>query len=234
MMRAWVFLLCVLVTTGCAWAQAAQPAAAGAPAAPPASPYSATVPVAGTSDAQRSAAIAAALTVVLQQTSPGFTPSTDMLSSASGYVRDFHYRRAASGAGLELEVDFDPGAIGRLVAQGGGGAGAPATAGAGATPSAPAGTAGVSGTAATSGIGTLWVNGLDSTHAFASLMSLLRGNDQLHDVVPIGARDDGVLLQVGYSAPLATVIAALEASNGHLAQAAQAHPGADASLQWNP
>ena len=233
MMRAWMFLLCVLVTTGCAWAQVAQPTAAGAPAGPQASPYSATVPVAGTSDAQRSAAIAAALTVVLQQTSPGFTPSTDMLSSASGYVRDFHYRRAVSGAGLELEVDFDPGAIGRLVAQGGG-AGAPATAGAGAIPSAPAAAAGASGTAATSGTGTLWVSGLDSTHAFASLMSLLRGDDQLHDVVPIGARGDGVLLQVGYSAPLATVIAALEAPNGHLAQAAQAYPGADASLQWHP
>jgi hypothetical protein len=65
-------------------------------------------------------------------------------------------------------------------------------------------------------------------------LSLLRGDDQLHDVVPVGASGDGVLLQVGYSAPLATVIAALEAPNGHLAQAAQAHPGADASLQWTP
>jgi hypothetical protein len=234
MMRASVFLLCVLGASGGAWAQAAQPPVAGAPAAPQSSPYSATVPVAGTSDAQRSAAIAAALTVVLQQTSPGFTPSADMLTNASGYVRDFHYRRAASGAGLELQVDFDPGAIGRLVAQGGG-AGAPATAGAnGAASPATAGSAGAAGTAAASGTGKLWVGGLDSTHAFASLMSLLRGDDQLHDVVPIGARGDGVLLQVGYSAPLATVIAALEAPNGHLAQAAQAHPGADASLQWTP
>jgi hypothetical protein len=234
MMRASVFLLCVLGASGGAWAQAAQPPVAGAPEAPQSSPYSATVPVAGTSDAQRSAAIAAALTVVLQQTSPGFTPSADMLTNASGYVRDFHYRRAASGAGLELQVDFDPGAIGRLVAQGGG-AGAPATAGAnGAASPATAGSAGASGTAAASGTGKFWVGGLDSTHAFASLMSLLRGDDQLHDVVPIGARGDGVLLQVGYSAPLATVIAALEAPNGHLAQAAQAHPGADASLQWTP
>jgi len=191
--------------------------------------------VAGTSDEQRSAAIAAALTQVLQQNSPGFTPSADMLANASGYVRNYHYRRAASGAGLELQVDFDPGAIGRLVAQGGG---APATAGStaasGAASSATPGGAGASGTAAASGTGMLWVAGLDSTHAFASLMSLLRGDDQLHDVVPVGANGDGVLLQVGYSAPLATVIAALEAPNGHLAQAAQAHPGADASLQWTP
>lgn len=232
MLRASMFLMCVLGVAGGAWAQAAPPPAANAPAAPQASPYSATVPVAGTSDAQRSAAIAAALTVVLQQNSPGFTPSADMLTNASGYVRNFHYRRAASGTGLELQVDFDPGAIGRLIAQGGGTPLAAGTATAnGAPSSAPAGSAG---TAAASGTGLLWVGGLDSTHAFAALMSLLRGDDQLHDVVPVGANGDGVLLQVGYSAPLATVIAGLEAPNGHLAQAAQAHPGVDASLQWTP
>ena len=232
MMRASVFLLCVLGAAGGAWAQAAPPPVAGAPAAPQSSPYSATVSVAGTSDAQRNAAIAAALTAVLQQTSPGFTPSADMLTNASGYVRNFHYRRAASGAGLELQVDFDPGAISRLVAQGGG---TPATAGATAANGvASSATAGAPGAGPANGTGMLWVGGLDSTHAFASLISLLRGDDQLHDVVPVGASGDGVLLQVGYSAPLATVIAALEAPNGHLAQAAQAHPGADASLQWTP
>lgn len=228
MMRASVFLLCLLGAVGGAWAQAAPQPPAGGPAATQAGPYSATVPVAGTSDAQRSAAIAAALTTVLQQTSPGLTPSADMLSNASGYVRDFHYRRAATGAGLDLQVDFDPGAIGRLVAQGGGDAGATAGAANGAPSAASAGTVAASGT------GTFWVGGLESTHAFASLMSLLRGDDQLHDVVPIGASDDGVLLQVGYNAPLVTVIAALEAPNGHLAQAAQPHPGVDASLQWTP
>jgi hypothetical protein len=232
MMRASVFLLCVLGASAGAWAQAAPPLAAGA-ATPQTSPYSATVPVAGTSDAQRSAAIAAALAVVLLQASPGFAPSADMLANASGYVRGYHYRRAASGAGLELQVDFDPGAVGRLVAQGGGGA--PATAATTATSgAASSATAGAPGAVPASGTGMLWVGGLDSTHAFASLMSLLRGDDQLHDVVPIGASGGGVLLQVGYSAPLATVIAALEAPNGHLAQAAQAHPGADASLRWNP
>ena len=229
MMRASVFLLCVLGAAG-AWAQATPPPAAGATAMPQTSPWSATVPVAGTSDAQRSAAIAAALTQVLQQVAPGFTASPDLLANASGYVRDYHYRRAAAGAGLELQVDFDPGAVGQLVAQGGGGA--PATAGAAApagasSSSAPAG-------AAASGTAMLWVGGVDGTHAFASLMSMLRGDDALHDVVPVGASGDGLLLQVGYSAPLAAVLAALETPNGHLAQAAQAHPGADASLQWTP
>lgn len=232
MMRVSVLLLCVLGASGVAWAQAAPPPAAGAAGVPQVSPFSATVPVAGTSDAQRSAAIAAALAVVLQQASPGFTPGPEMLADASGYVRDYHYRRAASGVGLELQVDFDPGAIGRLVVQGGG---APAMPGAaGADGAAPAASAGAPGAAPASGTGMLWVGGVASTHAFASLISLLRGDDQLHDVVPVGASGDGVLLQVGYSAPLATVIAALEVPNGHLAQAAQAHPGADASLQWTP
>jgi hypothetical protein len=231
MLRASLFLLCGLGIAGGAWAQAAPPPAAGIPVAPQASPYSATVPVAGTSDAQRSTAIVVALTVVLQQTSPRFTPSADMLANASGYVRDYRYRRAAAGAGLELQVDFDPGAIGRLVAQGGG-TGAPAAAG-GAAPAGASSSASAGATAA-SGTAIFWIGGLDSTHAFATLMSLLRSDDQLHDVVPVGARDDGVLLQVGYSAPLATVVATLEAPNGHLAQARQAHPGADASLQWTP
>lgn len=229
MMRISVFLVGLLVIGG-AWAQAAPPTAA--PATTPASPYSATVPVAGTSDDQRSAAIAAALTQVLQQASPGFAPSPGMLTNASGYVRDYHYRRAASGTGLELQVDFDPGAVGRLVAQGGSASPATGATAANVAPSSAA--AGATGGAPASGTGTLWVGGLDSTHAFAALMSLLRNDDQLHDVVPVGANDDGVLLQVGYSAPLATVITALEAPNGHLAQAAQAHPGADASLQWTP
>ena len=228
MMRISVFLVGLLAIAGGAWAQAMPPPAA--PAAAPASPYSATVPVAGTSDDQRSAAIAAALTQVLQQVSPGFTPSPDMLANASGYVRDYHYRRAASGTGLELQVDFDPGAVGRLVAQGSAPPATGATAANGAPSSSIASAPGVP----ASGTGTLWVGGLDSTHAFAALLSLLRNDDQLHDVVPVGANGDGVLLQVGYSAPLATVITALEAPNGHLAQAAHAHPGADASLQWTP
>ena len=231
MLRISLSLLLALGMAAAAFAQTPPPATEAPQPAAPANPYSATVPVAGTSDAQRSTAIAAALTQVLQQASPGFTPSADMLANASGYVRDFHYRRAATGTGLELQVDFDPGAVGRLVAQGS----APAATGAATPNGAPSSAAGAAaGTAAASGTGTVWVGGLDSTHAFASLMSLLRNDDQLHDVVPVGASGDGVLLQVGYSAPLATVIAALEAPNGHLAQAAQAHPGADASLQWTP
>lgn len=229
MVRILLSLALALGVAALASAQTPPPAAAGAA---PASPYSATVPVAGTSDAQRSAAIAAALTQVLQQASPGFTPSADTLANASGYVRNYHYRRAASGAGLELQVDFDPGAVGRLVAQGGATAAAPGAAAA--SGSGTGATAGGAGASPAGGVGTLWVSGIDSSHAFASLLALLRGDDQLHDVVPVGAEGDGVLLHVGYSAPLAGVLTALETPNGHLAQAAHPHAGADASLQWTP
>lgn len=204
-------------------------------AAAPANPYSATVPVAGTSDAQRSAAISAALTQVLQQVSPGFAAGPDVLSQASGYVSNFHYSRATAGAGLELQVEFDPGAISRLVAQGSSATTNAAGAAAATNPpsSAPAGAAGTQAPNA-SGSGTLWVDGIDSSHAFASLLALLRGDSRLQSVVPIGAERDGVLLLVGYSAPLATVLAALETPGGHLSQAAQSHSGADASLHWTP
>lgn len=227
--------LSLLVALGMAVAASAQtpPPASSAPQPSTASanPYSATVPVAGTSDAQRNSAIAAALAQVLQQVSPGFVASPDMLANASGYVRDFHYQRAASGTGLELQVDFDPGAVGRLVAQGS----APAAQGVASAASSGVPATGTSeAAAAVNGTGTLWVDGIDNSDAFASLLAMLRGDQQLHDVMPVGADDGGVLLQVGFSAPLATVLEELETPTGHLAQDAQPHPGADASLRWVP
>lgn len=235
------------------------PPAPPASSAPAANPYTATVPVAGTSDAQRSAAIAAALTQVLQQTSPGFVPDAGTLAKASGYVRNYHYQRAAAGAGLQLQVEFDPRAVGRLVAQGG----TPGSAGAAAatptatptTAAAPAATAATttasavtptSGTAqpspatasvpaaATSGTGMVWVAGIDNANAYASVLALLRGDSGLTQVLPVGASNGGLLLQVTYNQPLAGALAALETPNGHLAAAAQPHAGADASLQWTP
>ena len=227
MLRISLSLLLALGVAALALAQTAPQSASSAPqpAAAPANPYSATVAVAGTSDAQRDAAIAAALTQVLQQVSPGFAASPDVLAQASGYVRNFRYSRAASGNGLQLQVDFDPGAVSRLIAANPGGAAvagaSPAT---GSTAAAPA----------QGGSGTLWVDGIDDSHAFASLLSTLRGDNALHDVVPVGAEGDGVLLQLGFDQPLATVLAALETPAGHLAQDPQPHPGADASLRWVP
>jgi len=227
MLRIFLSLLLALGVIALASAQTAPQSAGSAPepAAAPANPYSATVPVAGTSDAQRDAAIAAALTQVLQQVSPGFAASPDVLAQASGYVRNFRYSRAASGNGLQLQVDFDPGAVSRLIAANPGGAAV-----AGASPA----TGSTATTPAQGGSGTLWVDGIDNSHAFASLLSMLRGDNALHDVVPVSAEGDGVLLQLDFDQPLATVLAALETPAGHLAQDPQPHPGADASLRWVP
>ncbi|MGH8118295.1 MAG: DUF2066 domain-containing protein [Rhodanobacteraceae bacterium] len=228
-------LLALLLAFGVAMAVSAQvtsPAATSAApptSAAPANPYSATVPVAGTSGAQRNAAIGAALAQVLQQVSLGFTAGPDVLAQAPGYVRTFHYRRAASGAGLELQVEFDPGAVTRLLNQA-------ATTGAGtiAGTATPASGMSAAAPAAQGGSGTLWVGGVANSHAFASLLSTLRGDPDLSNVTPIEADGEGVLLQLTFDQPLATVIANLGGPTGHLAPAPQPHAGANASVQWVP
>lgn len=94
-------------------------------------PYSATVPVIDTSDAQRDHAFAVALGQVLGQVAgkdlsanPGYT---DALGQAPSYVMQYQYGRAQTGAvaPFTLTVSFDPSAVRRLVA----GMGAPAWSG---------------------------------------------------------------------------------------------------------
>lgn len=80
----------------------------------------------------------------------------------------------------------------------------------------------------------VWVAGIDNANAYASVLALLRGDSGLTQVLPVGASNGGLLLQVTYNQPLAGALAALETPNGHLAAAAQPHAGADASLQWTP
>ena len=83
------------------------------------SPYSVTVPVTDTSDAQRSQAFATALSQVMTRvaggqdlrSNPGYA---DALGSASSLVQKFQYQRAATG--LVLDVDFAPASVRRLVA----------------------------------------------------------------------------------------------------------------------
>ncbi|MBS0431712.1 MAG: DUF2066 domain-containing protein [Proteobacteria bacterium] len=191
-------------------------------AAPSAGGYSATVPVADTSDASRDKAIVAALTQVLAGLAPGITPGNDALAQATGYVRNYRYQRAAGGNGLQLQVDFDPGSLQRLVQQLGGkpavAAGGPASAGTSAAP------------AAVGGNGTWWVEGIDNAGDFATMLASLQQSDQLHDVTPVAAQGDGVLLSLSWDAPLPDVLNALD-SGGHF-QTAPAHQGADASLHW--
>lgn len=217
MMR-WIsaaLLALALFSTG---AHAQEAASAG-------SRYSVVVPVANTSDAARDAALSTALAQVLQQLAPQLTPDADVLGQAPGLVRNYKYQRAAGGNGLQLQVDFDPGSVRHLVQQLGTSA---------AVASAPAsGSSGVAPVAAAvGGSGTVWVDGLNSAADFASMLSKLRQSPQLHNVVPVAAQNDGVLLQLDYDAPLPEVLDALVAG-GHL-QTAPAHQGAEASLHWLP
>lgn len=208
-------LACTLLFS--AGARAQEPASAGGT-------YSAVVPVTDTSDAARDAALATALTQVLQRLQPQVTPGADVLGQAPGLVRNYKYQRAEAGNGLQLEVDFDPGSIQHLLQQLDASAAAAATApAAGSTSLAPV-------AVAAGGNGTVWVDGLSSSTDFASMLSTLRGSPQLHNVVPVAAQNDGVLLQLDYDAPLPEVLNALIARE-HL-QTAPAHPGADASLHW--
>src|SRR6185437_8863631 len=84
------------------------------------SPYSVTVPVTDTTDAQRDQAFATALGQVMTRVAggqdlrgnPGYA---EALGSASSLVQKFQYQRAATG--LVLEVDFAPSSVRRLVAK---------------------------------------------------------------------------------------------------------------------
>ncbi len=84
------------------------------------SPYSVTVPLADTSDAQRNQAFATALTQVMTRvaggqdlrSNPGYA---EALVTAGSLVQKFQYQRAATG--LVLEVDFAPASVRRLVAK---------------------------------------------------------------------------------------------------------------------
>ncbi|WP_225561654.1 DUF2066 domain-containing protein [Rhodanobacter sp. DHB23] len=85
-----------------------------------ASPYSVTVPVTDTSDTQRGAAFASALSQVLARVAggqdlrgkPGYD---DALKNAAALVLHFQYARATTG--MNLAVDFEPGAVRHLVSQ---------------------------------------------------------------------------------------------------------------------
>lgn len=197
-------------------------------AAPGGGTYSAVVPVTDTSDAALNTAFSTALTQVLQRLAPQAVPGADVLGQASGLVRNYKYQRAPGGTGLQVQVDFDPGSIQHLVQQldaSAAAASAPAAASSSATTPVATGTG-------TGGSGTVWVDGLNSATDFATMLSTLRASPQLHNVVPVAAQNDGVLLQLDYDAPLPQVLNALIAG-GHL-QTAPAHQGADASLHWIP
>lgn len=86
------------------------------------SPYTVTVPVNDTSEAQRDEAFGVALSQVLARTAggqdlrskPGYA---DALKGAPGIVQQYQYQRGTAGAGMSLQVTFDQGAVQRAIAQ---------------------------------------------------------------------------------------------------------------------
>jgi hypothetical protein len=88
--------------------------------AAPASPYTVVVPVADTAAAQRNDAFAAALAQVLTRVAGGQDLRSnagyaEALQGASAIVQKFQYQRAPDG--MSLQVDFEPGAVKRLVSR---------------------------------------------------------------------------------------------------------------------
>jgi len=78
--------------------------------------------------------------------------------------------------------------------------------------------------------GKLWISGLQSAMDYANLLSTLRADPSVRQVMTIGAQNDSVLLSVKASMPLSGLAANL-AAGGHLLQG-EAHQGADVSLRW--
>lgn len=84
------------------------------------SPYSVVVPVADTSDAQRNQAFATGLSQVLARVAGGQdlrgnAGYGDALGGAASLVQKFQYQRGTTG--LIMDVDFEPGAVRRLVSK---------------------------------------------------------------------------------------------------------------------
>lgn len=185
--------------------------------------FKASLPVADTSDAQRNHAFAVALGSILVRTAgqqvtgaPGFT---DALGNAASLVQDYQYQRAAEGASqpFVLSMEFDPSAV-QLLAQ---------KLQQQLVAAQPAGAASAPAPQAT----TVWVAPLASAMDMARLLSALRADPKVASAEPVGADADGVLIRIESASGLAGLIASLQTS-GHLVQATDAHPGADASLRW--
>lgn len=78
--------------------------------------------------------------------------------------------------------------------------------------------------------GKLWVSGVTSAIDYAQLLNALRADPAIREVTTLGAKDDGILLDVTSALPLSALAPNLSAG-GRMLQAAP-HTGADASLRW--
>lgn len=79
--------------------------------------------------------------------------------------------------------------------------------------------------------GKLWVSGLHSAMDYANLLSTLQSDPSVQKVMTLAAENDGVLLDVKASVPIAGLTANL-AAGGRLLLQGETHAGADANLRW--
>ncbi|TCV94089.1 hypothetical protein EC912_104286 [Luteibacter rhizovicinus] len=80
--------------------------------------------------------------------------------------------------------------------------------------------------------GKVWVSGLRSAADYAALLATFQNDPAVRSVATLSAQNDGVLLSVSASAPLARLVAGY-AAEGHIL-AADGHEGADISTRWVP
>jgi len=190
--------------------------------------YTAQVPVASQSEADRAEALKAALTQVIARVSGDAAAATRpdvarAIGRADRYVQQFQYQQEAAADNpaetrLVLVAQFDRDAIDRVL---GAGAAKEATPeGAAETPEAAAGTFHV------------WVAGVRTPNDYARLMGALAGNNYVKDAQVELARGDGVQLR------LATTVSLARALDGWgVVRVANAKPpvdGIDALLDLKP
>lgn len=193
--------------------------------APAANPYQASIPVADTSDKNRSHAFAVALEQVMSRVS-GHAPTAAARGKASTYVRQYRYQRAPAGSAQPylLMVKFAPSAIAHLQrAQG---------ASMASHEGASDGGSGEMVGAIPASDNTIWISGIRTALDFAGVLSTLRAQPGVDDVAVRKAHGDGMLLDVRMSAPLGQVLGVL-AERGQLVTSGSAHNGAVASLRWH-
>jgi hypothetical protein len=190
--------------------------------------YTAQVPVATQSEADRAEALKAALTQVIARVSgeAGAAARPEVaraIGRAERYVQQFQYQQEAASdngqARLMLVAQFDREAIDRLL-----GAGAAAKdATAEAPPEAPE---------TAPGTFHVWVAGVRTPNDYARLMGALAGNNFVRDAQVELARGDGVQLR------LATTVSLARALDGwSVVRVANAKPpvdGIDALLDLKP
>jgi len=167
------------------------------PASAAPSTYSGRAPVASQADADRAGALRAAFSRVFAQQAGGedvlARPEVaDVIARANQYVLQYSYEPNREGGEkpLVLVAEFDADAVDRLLQKLGLGmyAGLPATA-----VDAPS-------------EARVWIHGVDDADDYVRVMGYLGHNNFVRSARPVGARGDGLLVQLSLTTSLAAFV----------------------------